>query len=71
MFNKIMLAAIAAGWANVVTTLVVRPAHADNQSDLDISDIARNVHDIWNYMSDIHDDLNKIAQGKCGNNKLC
>jgi hypothetical protein len=61
MFNKILLAVIAAGlWANVAASLM-RPAHAD---DLDIGDIREAV-------SKIRNDLWDIANGKCQNSKLC
>jgi hypothetical protein len=55
MFNKMILTAIAAGlWANVAATLV-RPAHADADSDI----------------SSIQEDLRRIASGHCQNSKIC
>ena len=55
MFNKILLAAIAAGgWANAVATFVVRPAHADAAAAAD--DVRA-----------IRDDFHKIENGSCEN----
>jgi hypothetical protein len=62
MFNKIILAAIAAGlWANVAVTLV-RPAHADSDSD---------ISSIETLVRSIEGDLGRIEHGNCQNSKIC
>ena len=68
MFNKVLLAAIAAGlWANAAATFVARPAHAGDMNfsvELDIDAIKNSVEAIHSYVYD-------IANGKCKNSKLC
>ena len=55
MFNKFILIAIAAGlWANVMATMV-RPAHANSDSDI----------------STIEQMVTAIANGRCHNSKIC
>jgi hypothetical protein len=70
MFNKILLAAIATGLcANVVATVVVRPAHADAPAYADtelklLTSMATNV-------DNIRRDLYNISMSTCPNKKLC
>ena len=62
--TKLLLLAIALGlWANALIPLHnAPPVKADDSSKL--SDIA-------SHLSDIRDDVHKIARGSCSNNKIC
>jgi hypothetical protein len=71
MFNKILLAAIAAGlWANVAMTFVARPAHAYD-TEVDTHGIGLDVEAINGKVDNIEHYLRDIAYGKCQNSKLC
>jgi hypothetical protein len=73
MFNKIALAAIAAGlWANAMAAFVARPAHANTGAEMET--LTRELEAIYESVTNIKDNVyttgvitGKITDGTCSN----
>jgi hypothetical protein len=62
--TRILLIAIAGGlWANVMVSSI-KPAHADDDTDAAIQQMASDI-------SDMQGDINALANGTCTNGRLC